>query len=172
VYGIATHRKLVALGHFDKYGARLMAEAPRPKPVRSSRQQMIDRIEAYLLWAYHNRDRIYYLQRRPMHIRDVFELPSWEDCSEFGTRAFKHGKAPDPNRRGYNGTGYTGTMAQNGRPGAPSPAALNLYGAGFPYKHVTVGVGRTRCMSMGSSPGPLLLSVRYRPDYSHTRVYF
>jgi hypothetical protein len=168
VYGISTHRKLVGLGHFDKYGALLMAQAPRQHPA-DNRSKHRDRIEAYLLWAYHNRDRIDYLQRRPMHINAIWELPTNEDCSEFATRAYKAGGAPDPNGRGYDGQGYTGTLADHGMPGPMESAALNFYGS-YPHHHVTVGVG-SACMSMGSSPGPLLLPVRYRGDYNSTRVY-
>lgn len=169
VYGKATHRKLVRLGHFDKWGAHLMAEAPRPQPAGG--QGMIDRIEAYALWAYHNRNRLWYLQRRPMRLAGLYELPSWEDCSEFATRCYKAGGAPDPNGLNYSGLGYTGTLSQHGRSGVPRSAALHFYGGGFPYTHVTIGAGSSNCFSMGSDRGPLLVPVRYRPDYAQTRVY-
>lgn len=172
VYGIKAHRKLVQFGYFDKYGARLMAQAPRPRKHPNRKHLAVaDQIEAYCLWAYHHRDQISYLQRRPMHIYNLYGLPQDEDCSEFATKSFKAGGAPDPNGEFYNGTGWTGTLTQHGTRGPWSTAALNFYGGSFPYKHVTVGAGKSRCFSMGSDPGPLLEGVAYRPDYSHTHVY-
>lgn len=172
VYGANTHKKLVRAGGFDRYGAYLMAHAPLPES-REARQRRL--IVAYWTWAYHNRDRIYYLQRRPMHINSIYEIPSYEDCSEFVTRGYKAAGATDPNRLGYSGSGYTGTMANAGmRVNVPRPADFNLYGSRWSgYSHTTGQASTTAqgdlCFSMGNSAGPLLLRRKYRTDFAETR---
>jgi cell wall-associated NlpC family hydrolase len=55
------------------------------------------------------------------------------DCSEFVTLVYKAAGVVDPNGRGYNGTGYTGTLVANGtRTSNPQPGDLVFYGTGPP----------------------------------------
>ena len=93
-----------------------------------------------------------------------------EDCSSFFTGVYYEAGAPDPNGRGYDGTGFTGTMAQNGRRvlAPPRPGDANMYGPAPTYSHTTVSISASRCISHGSQPGPYLLDIRYRRDYKET----
>jgi hypothetical protein len=176
VYGSRTHKKLAR--YFDAYGASVMVElAKAPVEVR---QAMI---------GYNRRERIGYTQSsaRMMIVREKiadlrrwFQGTSrtlWEDCSSFATGLYKIGGRPDPNgyRPGYPGYGYTGTLSVHGaRVSRPDPGDLGFYGA-YPYTHVVICVGfkngRPLVVSLGSSPGPLLLDYAYRSDFSHWRRY-
>jgi hypothetical protein len=72
-------------------------------------------IVKYALWAAHHEREIHYAQVRPMdHLRKIEVLPWWADCSEFVTTIYKWANAEDPNRRGYDGEGWTGTLLENG----------------------------------------------------------
>jgi cell wall-associated NlpC family hydrolase len=99
-------------------------------------------------------------------------VPPWEDCSSYSTWTYWVAKIPDPNNLGYNGYGYTGTLASNGKMTYnPKPGDLAFYGA-FPYSHVVIFIGNAKCISHGSEGGPYLLPVKYRSDFSHYRTYF
>jgi hypothetical protein len=178
VYGLATHRKLVKLGHFDRYGALLMAKAPRARNAQQLAAR--DRIEAYALYWYHTRDRMHYTQtaRRMSIVRWRIRSIPWEghlyeDCSSFATGLYFEAGLPDPNHLGYSGYGFTGTLAAHGTHTVNlQKGDLNFYGWA-PYRHVTITVGTSgsRCVSMGGESGPLLERVRYRGDYNHSRSY-
>lgn len=169
-YEINTHRKLVSLGHFDKWGAHLMAISPRP---RGQDQSHRDKIVATMLWAYHHRDQIHYAQSRPIDGHGhPYKLPLSTDCSGISTDAYEWSGAHDPNGFGFNGEGWTGTLAKHGiQTFTIKGGDLNFYGNGYPYHHVTVALGATTCGSHGSEGGPYLLPIRYRTDYDHTRTY-
>jgi hypothetical protein len=176
-YGLETHRKLVTLGHFDKYGALLMASAPSP-----NKNDARNRLEAIALYGYHWRDRINYTQSsaRMSIVRHRYGFPwfqfatlLWEDCSSFVTGVYYSAKLPDPNHLGYNGWGFTGTLAQHGiQTVNVKHGDLAFYGT-VPFRHVTIHVGYAgRVVSHGSNAGPLLLSsARYRSDYHYSRSY-
>lgn len=92
-------------------------------------------------------------------------IPRYEDCSSFATWCYWLAGAADPNGLGYNGQGYTGTLAAHGRRVSTSelrPGDLVFYGGGFPYTHVVVYIGRGRVVSHGSESGPKVTSVFYR----------
>jgi hypothetical protein len=96
----------------------------------------------------------------------------YEDCSSSVTGLYWLAGLPDPNNRGYDGYGYTGTQANHGQVvwhlGQPlsllRPGDLVFYGGGFPHHHVTMYLGNGRVFSHGSSTGPLNLPVLYRGD--------
>lgn len=179
-YGIATHRLLVSGGHFDRYGAMLMAQAPRAKTQRHMESR--DKLEAIALYGYHIRDRINYTQgaSRMTIVRHHLRFPwlrflslLWEDCSSFVTGVYYTAKLEDPNHLGYGGWGFTGTLASHGSQTVNVQRGdLAFYGRA-PYRHVTMHVGHSqRCVSHGSNSGPLLVSTfRYRGDYNHSRSY-
>jgi peptidoglycan hydrolase-like protein with peptidoglycan-binding domain len=178
-YGIATHHTLVKLGHFDKWGAYLMAQAPRPTPKKPA--AMRDKIVANSLYWYHVRNRVNYTQtaRRMTIVRErIRKLPFggtiWEDCSSFATGVYFEAGAPDPNGRHYNETGWTGTLRRQGKlaVGPPKPADLNFYGVRPDFSHVTIAAGAKTGVSHGSNPGPYLVAIHYRPDFVETRDYF
>lgn len=165
VYGPATHRELRPF--FDARGAHLMALPTGP----SLRQGIVN--EATFL--YNARDHVHYEQFRPMQsLDDGHRLPQTMDCSENATVCYKRAGAPDPNGLGYNGLGYTGTLARQGRAvtlNEARPGDLVLYGEPWPHHHVAVYVGFGRVISHGSESGPLLLPVDYRSDRAMIRSY-
>jgi hypothetical protein len=175
VYTRWTHQNLAK--HFDDYGAYLLAQA-----VISPGQKKRSKVAAAGLLAYQKRDQMLYTQggMRMHWLREKIRpprVPRWSDCSSFATWLYWQAGATDPNGRGYDGYGYTGTLAQNGRRiflSDSRPGDLVFYGR-FPHTHVTVVVsnkqGRVRCVSMGSSAGPYLVDARYRGDLNQVRSY-
>lgn len=92
-------------------------------------------------------------------------IPRYEDCSSFATWCYWLAGAADPNGLGYNGQGYTGTLAAHGRRVSISslrPGDLVFYGGGFPYTHVAIYIGGGKVVSHGSESGPKIASVYYR----------
>ena len=66
------------------------------------------RIVAAARWGIANEPRIHYGQVRPIPLARA--LPLTTDCSGFVTLCYFLAAAPDPNGRGYDGSGYTGTL--------------------------------------------------------------
>jgi hypothetical protein len=92
-------------------------------------------------------------------------IPRYEDCSSFATWCYWLAGAADPNGLGYNGQGYTGTLAAHGKRVSTSqlrPGDLVFYGGGFPYTHVVIYIGGGRVVSHGSESGPKITSLFYR----------
>jgi hypothetical protein len=172
-YGPKTHAKLVR--YFDGYSEWLYLHSPKKPSVSSTRQH----IAATAIYGYNHRWNMYYTMG-PLRMQGVNrhmqppQYPTWADCSAYATWCYWVAGAPDPNGRrfNYNGQGYTGTQVVNGmRVFVPQVGDLAFYGHGWPYTHVTICIGNGRCISMGSSAGPLLLPVLYRPDFSQYRSY-
>jgi hypothetical protein len=91
-------------------------------------------------------------------------IPRYEDCSSFATWCYWLAGAADPNGLGYNGQGYTGTLAAHGRRASTSrPGDLVFYGGGFPYTHVAIYIGGGKVVSHGSEHGPIVCDMHYRP---------
>jgi hypothetical protein len=167
VYGPKTHAALAR--YFDSFSIHLLLSIPKKKTKR-------DVIVATAILGYNKRSLINYTQSSlrmdgvKHHIHPP-QVPHWEDCSSFATWCYWVAGASDPNGLGYSGLGFTGTLATQGRRvSTPKPGDLGLYGF-FPYHHVVVYIGNGRCISHGSSVGPLLLNVFYRGDFSHYRSY-
>jgi cell wall-associated NlpC family hydrolase len=59
-------------------------------------------------WGIANEPRIHYGELRPIPLGRT--LPLTTDCSGFVTVCYYVAGAPDPNGRGYDGSGYTGTL--------------------------------------------------------------
>src|SRR5574338_9553 len=169
-YGLETHKKLAR--YYDAYGTFLMNQANKQFAKNSPR----DTIVSYSTFGFNNRYKIHYTQG-PLrmygvrnHVRPP-RIPYYEDCSSYATWTYWGAGVRDPNGLGYNGWGYTGTLAQHGsRTTNPQPGDLAFYGR-FPYGHVVVYIGNGKCISHGSEIGPLLLNVYYRSDFSHFRTY-
>jgi peptidoglycan hydrolase-like protein with peptidoglycan-binding domain len=164
VYGRSTHAKLAP--HYDNYGVWLLLHTTKPPDPRTAARQNV-LVAAYL--AYNNRYAIHYTQGplRMMGVTQHLKLPkfpTWADCSAFATWCYYAAGLPDPNHLGYNGQGFTGTLAPHGRSVAvPSPADLEFYGHGD-YDHVIVCVSASRGISHGSEDGPRLVLLNYRQD--------
>jgi hypothetical protein len=169
VYGIETHRKLMPF--FDNYGAWLMGRSQGEGPGLTVRQKVVNEAQ----WGYNNRNEIHYEQVRPMRsLNRGHKLPQTMDCSEFATVCYRRAEAPDPNARGYDGYGYTGTLSQHGRLVSLSqarPGDLVFYGSAWPFSHVAVYAGFGKVFSHGSEGGPYLLAVDYRRDRRAIRSY-
>ena len=166
VYGPATHRAL--LRWYDKHGAYLMGRAPMP-----SGETFREKIVNEARWGYNHRSGIHYRQTRPIR-RYGHALPQTLDCSGFATECYRKAGVEDPNRLGYNGQGFTGTLAAHGRSvslAGAKPGDLVFYGGGYPYHHVAVYVGYGRVISHGSEGGPYLVPVDYRSDRRLIKSY-
>lgn len=165
--GPATLHKLAP--YFDRYAFFLYeGYPPGLSPAAQKRQKAL----AYLLWGYNNRASIYYLQQRPMTLlNDLEHLPVSEDCSTFYTKMAKFAGWADPNGNAYDGVGNTTSLVAHGR---EINVAFAAVGDGVFYSnpaHVGGYVGGGRIISLGSSAGPSLTDVSYRPDYAQTRAY-
>jgi peptidoglycan hydrolase-like protein with peptidoglycan-binding domain len=167
--------------HYDPW-SRALVEAVRKKMRKlanpSGKRQ---RIVAAAFVGYSNRDRIHYTQdaRRMQGVRDgirVPRFPAFEDCSSFATWCYWVAGAPDPNGRGYDGFGFTGSQIGPGKKVAePRPGDLVFYGwepapRNCP-KHVAVYVGNGKVVSHGSDSGPNLAVLDYRTDRNQIRSY-
>jgi cell wall-associated NlpC family hydrolase len=67
-------------------------------------------IVAAARWGIRKEPRIHYGQVRPFPL--TRELPLTTDCSGFATLCYFLAGAPDPNGRGYDGYGWTGTLLE------------------------------------------------------------
>lgn len=68
------------------------------------------RIVAAARWGIENEPRIHYGLVRPIPL--ARRLPLTTDCSGFVTLCYFLAGAPDPNDRGYDGSGWTGTLLE------------------------------------------------------------
>ena len=103
----------------------------------ASRQAMV----ANCRWAVAHRDRFRYQQVRPIPVaasRD--DQPIITDCSGFVTLMARWSGIEDPNGRGYNGEGWTGTLLEH-LPAAgftrTQPGDIAVFGT-FPGVHCAV----------------------------------
>lgn len=184
VYGRQTHAKLARF--FDDYGAYMLAGvAPKRKTVskadraRLRQVELRNRVVAAMTLLYNNRAAVHYTQG-PRRMEGVTakllppRFPVYADCSAAATWAYFAAGAPDPNGRGYDGFGYTGTLCVKGRRvtlAHAKPGDLVFYGAGAPWQHVAIYIGGGRVLSHGSEAGPYLLPIDYRADRGEIRAY-
>ena len=143
-----------------------------------------DRIVSAAGYWYEHRGGISYSQYRPFQRGKPPWVPSRWDCSGFVTCCYEAGGAPDPNGRGYDGLGYTGTLVDNGSPVSRDQLKLGdlvFYGSswgrpGFPAgspTHVALYAGRHNGIQMVRSLGSYPMGF-YRIDYrsiNHCRTY-
>lgn len=170
VYGPLTHKKLAPF--FDDYGIWLLHQVHIAKAPTTR-----DKIVATAILGYNKRWLIHYTEgpSRMYGVRNHVlppNVPSYEDCSSFATWCYWVAGAPDPNGLGYNGYGYTGTMADHGyRVSTAQPGDLILYGYYFPYSHVAIAISSTRAVSNGSEVDPSIVDIHYRQDFNQIRSY-
>lgn len=177
-YTRATHEKMRP--YFDRYGANLMVKAKRAQGGTGSSGR--DAAVHAAMEGYNYRGHIHYTQGPArMDIVRHKRMPPWhgdiwEDCSSSVTAWFWIGKLPDPNHLGYNGQGYTGTLAVHGvRVTFPKPGDFAFYKPPYPYGHVAMCVGYQNGVPMvvshGGESGPSYVPWNYRGDFSHWRRY-
>lgn len=121
---------------------------------------------------------IHYRQYRPMQsLGDKPENGFHSDCSEHSTAAYYWARqhsgvaVPDPNHDGYSGYGYTGTLVNNPKVGAPYKVGdLAIYGGSTgTTEHVctcyVAGDANTSVWcSHGSEAAPYAVKLHYRGD--------
>lgn len=106
-----THaKKKPNLWAFDSVSINLAKNFCNVFTAVTTREEIVD---AGFYW-YEHRARIAYRQLRPYPKIKPPVIPSWLDCSSFYTVCCYAGGAPDPNGRGYDGQGYTGTLMSEG----------------------------------------------------------
>jgi len=153
---------------------------------KSPDEKVRDEIVRSGFYWYAHRGTIAYSQLRPFQLGKPTWVPSRWDCSAFATACHFAGGAPDPNGRGYDQQGYTGTLMSRGTVvgnlAQLDPGDLIFYGytlsssPAFPKgspTHVAVYVGKVNGVESVLSHGhyPMsLLPVAYRP-INHLRHY-
>lgn len=138
-----------------------------------------DRIGAFALLCYQRQSLIGYSQRRPfVGPQELIDSDySSIDCSGFVTDCYQAAGSPDPNGRGFDGQGYTGTLLSNGMRTTLTGLKVGdlvFYGfttrssPAFPYgapTHVAIVASLApiiAVVSMGSDAGPSFLPYNYR----------
>jgi len=117
-------------------------------------------IVAAARWGIRNEPRIHYGAVRPFPL--ARELPLTTDCSGFATLCYYLAGARDPNGRGYDGYGWTGSLLErmeNVDRRAVLAGDLVVWGA-YPGRHCAVvlvpGADPLLC-SHGQERGPLAI---------------
>jgi hypothetical protein len=161
--GLNTYRRLRTF--VPPYGCWLLNHYQQGAPKRSQ-------IVATALFAREHSSSIHYTQSalRMYGVRNHIRppgIPRYEDCSSFATWCYWVAGAPDPNGRGYDGYGYTGTLTKHGRQIQPAfcrPGDLVFYGGSYWVPgHVAVYTGNGLVVSHGSESGPQFRPISYRP---------
>lgn len=115
---------------------------------------------------------IHYAQERPIACFGVEPIDGFTtDCSGHATCAYYYSGAPDPNGRGFDGYGYTGTLLNNPEVSAPYEVGdLAIYGPSTSAtSHVCTcmeagDASSARWCSHGSEAAPSKVSLHYRSD--------
>jgi hypothetical protein len=181
-----THRKGSATEWAFDATAIALAQEYYDRVTKSPEDAIRERIVYAALYWYEHRTVIAYSMYRPMLLGEPLWIPSRLDCSGFATNCHYAGGAPDPNGRGYDHNGYTGTMIAHGtRVQSISnlkPGDLVFYGHSSPRPgfnagdptHVAVYVGVKNgvhmVVSLGSYPMKYV-SYTYRSDLNQFRHY-
>lgn len=167
---------------FDPYAVKI-ANDYYDKITKTPEERVRERIVAAAAYWYSKRWNISYSQYRPFSLGHVPWYPSRWDCSGFVTACHYAGGAIDPNGRGYDHLGYTGTLLNRGERVASAsrlkPGDLIFYGftyrssPAFPYgspTHVALYAGNGMVYSMGSYPMKFT-NYNYRRDLNQFRHY-
>lgn len=182
-YGIHTHTKLK--GHMSEPDRKLLRvyvarqAALRVAAIRAGHVSKIQYAAGVML----NRERQIHYTMGPHRMDGIryHQMPQsiiYGDCSSMATYLFWYSGLPDPNGRGYDLQGFTGTLCEHGHSVATHEAApgdLVFYGLGPPWHHVTIviaGLGwGASCFSHGKESGPVHAEIDYRP-VGQVRRYF
>ncbi len=164
VYDGPVHEYLAPL--FDGYSDWLYANAEqRPeRPDVTDRDRLMHAVwYLYALrpWVYHP-VRPFILYTYDQRVGYAF------DCSWFAKQAYYLARVASPDGLSYgSGMGNTETLRAGGRRvSVPSPGDLVFYGwfgSSSDPAHVAVCVAHGKCIGFGSSGGPRLLDLNYRP---------
>lgn len=122
VLGVKTHESMEkAVCHyqhvgepaFDAYAVKLCGDYYQQHHVTPEQRRRTAIHDAAFFW-YSHRAAIAYSQYRPIALRKPPNVPTQWDCSGFVTSCYFAAGAPDPNGRGYDSLGYTGTLISHG----------------------------------------------------------
>ena len=164
---------------FDSRAVELLNQAAAPPPPKPpSADAVRSAIALYCRGCIDNAPGWHYRQARAMDsLGRAPQAGGYSDCSEHATAAYYWAKiqtgiaVPDPNGRGFDGYGYTGTLINN--PTATSPyqiGDLALYGSSpSATQHVCTcyvagDAKASRWCSHGSENGPYDVTLNYRSD--------
>jgi hypothetical protein len=119
-----------------------------------------------------NEPRIHYSQARPMtHLGVPPSQGFTADCSGHATGCYYEAGWPDPNKSGYNGYGWTGTLVNNPKVNSPyqvGDLALDGTSTGNTTHVVTCFVAgdsqSSQWVSHGSEAAPYPVALHYRDD--------
>lgn len=157
---------------FDAYAVDLLEKARDCPPGAEAPEDARAAIADYCRRTIANEPKWHYVQQRPMTtLGDSPDAGGESDCSEHATAAYYWAGAPDPNRRSYDGYGYTGTLINNPEVYAPYKVGdLALYGSSYgATEHVCTCMkagddGSARWCSHGSEGAPCEVALMYRGD--------
>lgn len=129
-------------------------------------------IRGEAFWGLAHEAEIHYAQLRPIDgLTSPRKLPLSTDCSGFVTLCYKWAGAPDPNGRGYDGYGYTGTLLEHMRQVSQAQARagdLVLWADSVRTRHVAMVLDTGSdplLVSHGSEPGPL--RIRFSSEHQY-----
>lgn len=126
-------------------------------------------------WGIANENLIHYSQGRPIDGNThPYKLPLYIDCSGFVTLCYHWAGADDPNGRGYDGEGYTGTLMQHMKHithEMVKPGDVVVWGS-YPGHHTAIVLSESAnpwLASHGREAGPVevdfVTECRYQPKY-------
>lgn len=165
VDGVVGPKTWAALGRWIGDNARRYLDPHTPDTPR-------DLVVEEALWWVRHAALCTYRQRRPMD--PLKHVPREGDCSESATLCYRWASMADPNGRGYDGYGYTGTLIEHGRRipwQAARPGDLVFYGRGGWPSHVAVVIDGGEVMSFGSTPPRIWPTIAYRSDVLYAHSY-
>lgn len=179
VYGLQLHAALASA--FQPFDIFLYTGVnPNESPTHRARRLIVAACLA--LYAYGGHMHYTQSSRRMSVIRDRLRPPFeghelYEDCSSSATVVYWLAGAADPNGRGYDLQGYTGTLWEHGKSVGleqAQPGDLVFYKSpswpSFPWAHVAVYLGGRRVFTFGSAP-PRILDIDYRTgDYGRVGI--
>lgn len=163
--------------HLTKQAKALLARAVA-EAANAARQgaeaTAIRMFVAEMYWLLAHRWSYIYKQYRPMPASMRLAIARRRlDCSSTVTLAAKAAGWPDPNGMGYNGYGYTGTLARHGEwVSSPRAGDLAFYGGSrsVPAHVAAVVDDGSWVISFGHTP-PTKYRLRYRGDYLGCKRY-
>lgn len=156
---------------FTPYGVSIVKKAVAAERETADRDRIVDVAKFHAA----HRSLITYTQAWPGRMAQVVyrlrrpNFPKSGDCSGMLTGWYWEGTEGrvDPNGRGFDGYGFTGTQWPRGERvgvGELRPGDAVFYGWDGRYPtHVAVYIGGGQVVSHGSSQGPLIVPVSYRP---------
>jgi hypothetical protein len=163
---------------FDAYAVELLEQAAADPPGLGDADDVRSAIESYCRQCIANEPGWHYVQQRPMEsLGRSPQSGGYSDCSEHSTAAYYWARkqtgiaVPDPNGRGFDGYGYTGTLINNPTAAAPYQIGdLALYGSSpSATSHVCTcyqpgSAGSSLWCSHGSEEAPYSVPLMYRAD--------